>query len=308
LHPFFYILPFPQRKSGATSISSEFLEFVDVAKKYNLNRREDMTKITNPFDIYKLLPQTNCSECALPNCLAFSAAVIKGQKKLSDCPYLKVEDREQLAARITIREEFTRASKETLEELQHMVNNINLSERAHLLGARMVGGKLAVKSLGKDFFIDAGGSVTSECHTHAWISVPLLSYIVHSSGVNPAGRWVAFRELKGGSPMNPLFVQRGEKPLKKLLDCNSELLEDLLGMFSGERGDNRLFSSDIALTLYPLPKVPILICYWGPEGDMDSELTIFFDASAEKHLKIESIFSLGVGLVLMFAKIARQHA
>jgi len=177
-----------------------------------------------------------------------------------------------------------------------------------LLGAQLISGKLAVKSLGKDFFIDANGDVTSECHTHVWLTAPLLSYIVHSSGENITGRWVPFRELKGGSPMNPLFVQRGENPLKKLIDSNSELLGDLISMFSGDRADNNLFSSDIALALYPLPKVPILICYWHPEGDMDSDLNIFFDTSAVKHLNIESIFSLGVGLVMMFEKIVQKHS
>ena len=140
------------------------------------------------------------------------------------------------------------------------------------------------------------------------MTVPLLSYIVHSNGADITGRWVPFRELKDGSPMNPLFVQRGEKPLKKLIDGNSELLGDLISMFSGERADNTLFSSDIALSLYPLPKLPILICYWKPEGDMDSDLNIFFDASAEKHLLIETLFSLGVGLVMMFEKIVRKHS
>jgi len=266
-----------------------------------------MAKITNPFDIYKMLPQTNCGECALPNCLAFSAAVIKGHKKPADCPYLKKEDKEELAGRIGIREDFSRARGEDLEILQTQVGTIDFSKKAPLLGARLISGRLAVKSLGKDFFIDTNGNVTSECHTHAWMCVPLLSYIVHSNGMDLTGRWVPFRELKDGSPMNALFKQRGEKPLKKLLDRNSELLEDLLGMFSGERADNRLFSSDIALTLYPLPKVPILVCYWNPEGDMDSDLTIFFDASAEKHLPIESLFSMGVGLVMMFEKIAGKH-
>jgi hypothetical protein len=266
-----------------------------------------MAIITNPFDIYRLLPQTNCSECALPNCLAFSAAVIRGQKKLADCPYLNADVKEELANRISIREDFNRARGEDLEELKAMIRAVNISAKAYQLGARLVSGKLAIKSLGKDFFVDAKGDVTSECHTHAWMCVPLLSYIVHSSGADLTGRWVPFRELKDGPPMNALFEQRGERPLKKLLDRNSELLEDLLGMFSGERADNRLFSSDIALTLYPLPKVPILICYWNPEGDMDSDLTIFFDASAEKHLQIESLFSLGVGLVMMFEKIAMKH-
>ena len=267
-----------------------------------------MAQITNPFEIYKVLPQTNCGECALPNCLAFSAAVIKGQKNLGECPYIKTADKEQLVNRIGIREEFRRTRGEDLNTLMRMVSALDFSTRAQLLGAKLVSGKLAVKSLGKDFFIDTNGNVSSECHTHAWLSVPLLSYVVHSSGQDITGRWVPFRELQGGAPMNPLFVQRGEKPLKKLLDSNSELLGDLISMFSGERADNNLFSSDIALSLYPLPKVPILICYWNPEGDMDSDLNIFFDASAEKHLKIESLFSLGVGLVMMFEKIARQHS
>ena len=267
-----------------------------------------MAQITNPFEIYRLLPQTNCSECALPNCLAFSAAVIKGQKNLAECPYIKAADKELLTNRIGIREDFNRTRGEDLNILMHRVSAVDFSTKAELLGAKLVSGRLAVKSLGKDFLIDTKGNVTSECHTHAWLTVPLLSYVVHSSGQNITGRWVPFRELKGGAPMNPLFVQRGEKPLKKLLDSNSQLLGDLISMFSGKRADNNLFSSDIALSLYPLPKVPILICYWNPEGDMDSDLNIFFDASAEKHLKIESLFSLGVGLVMMFEKIARQHS
>lgn len=265
-------------------------------------------KITNPFEIYKKLPQTNCGECSLPNCLAFAAAVIKGHKQLSLCPYIKAEDKEQLAKCIGIREDFNRARGEDLEVLKDRIRSIDLSTKADLLGAKLISGKLSVKSLGKDFFIDAQGNVTSECHTHAWMSVPLLSYIIHSNGEDIAGKWVPFRELKDGSPMNPLFAQRGEKPLKNLIDKNSELLGDLLSIFSGTQADNNLFASDIALCLYPLPKVPILICYWHPEGDMDSDLNIFFDVSAEKHLKIESIFSLGVGLVMMFEKIALKHS
>lgn len=267
-----------------------------------------MSEITNPFEIYKILPQTNCGECTLPNCLAFSAAIIKGQKKLDDCPYIKPDDKEQLAGRIGKREGFERARGEDLEILKSKVSDIDFSTKANLLGAQIVSGKLAIKSLGKDFYVDSKGGVTSECHTHVWMTVPLLSYIITSNGKNISGNWVPFRELRDGSPMNPLFVQRAEKPLKKLIDNNRDLLGDLISIFSGERADNNLFASDIALSLYPLPKVPILICYWNPEGDMDSDLNIFFDASAENHLKIESIFSLGVGLVMMFEKIAQKHS
>jgi hypothetical protein len=77
-------------------------------------------------------------------------------------------------------------------------------------------------------------------------------------------------------------------------------------MFSGTE-ENRMFASDISVVLYPLPKLPILICYWKPEEDLGSQLGIFFDATADRHLAIESIFELSIGLVMMFEKIALKH-
>ena len=56
-----------------------------------------------------------------------------------------------------------------------------------------------------------------------------------------------------------------------------------------------------------MPKVPLLICYWKPEDDLESELNIFFDSKAEDNLPIESIYTLGAGLVVMFEKLALRH-
>ncbi len=64
----------------------------------------------------------------------------------------------------------------------------------------------------------------------------------------------------------------------------------------------------MSLALYPLPKVPVMICYWYPEDGMESKLNIFFDQTADSHLKIDSIFALGVGMVMMFEKIVLKHA
>lgn len=174
------------------------------------------------------------------------------------------------------------------------------------MGARVAGGKLAVKCLGKDFLVDPDGNVTSECHTHAGLTIPLLSYIVQSRGSGVAGKWVHFRELKNGAPMSALFRQRGEKPLKQLADSHTDLFEILLSLFSGTTAEN-IFSADLSLILSPLPRVPVLICYWKAEEDLDSKLNIFFDAAAEDHLTVESIYGLGVGLAMMFEKIAHRH-
>ena len=103
-----------------------------------------------------------------------------------------------------------------------------------------------------------------------------------------------------------IFARRGEATLRRLADSQPEFFDDLVSIFSGERIDGHL-DSDVALVLYPLPRLPVLICYWQPEDGLESRLQIFFDQSADRQLGIRSIYSLAVGLVMMFEKIAHRH-
>lgn len=59
-----------------------------------------------------------------------------------------------------------------------------------------------------------------------------------------------------------------------------------------------------SLVLYTLPKVPILVCYWRPDDGLESDLHLLFDDTAESNLKIESLYTLGAGLAVMFEKLA----
>ncbi|AGL02444.1 (Fe-S)-binding protein [Desulfoscipio gibsoniae] len=54
-----------------------------------------MNQLTNPLEIYRLLPKTNCGACQTLTCLAFAAALINGQKSLRDCPHLEDKAIEQ---------------------------------------------------------------------------------------------------------------------------------------------------------------------------------------------------------------------
>lgn len=265
-----------------------------------------MAQVRNPLEIYKLLPQSNCGRCYLPSCLAFAAAAVKGEKKLADCPYIEQTEAEKFVGSEEERDPDEMKRQEKVRALQAQVAEIDLSASAERLGGTMSNDSLVIKSLGKDFAIDPQGTVTSECHTHAGLTIPLLSYVIKSNGSEVRGDWVPFRELPDGVPMAPLFVRKGEEALKQLIDKHTDLLELLIDIFSGQRTADQ-FSSDIGVILYPLPKLPVMICYWKPEEDMDSDLNLFFDSSAGEHLDIRSIYSLAVGLVMMFEKIALQH-
>jgi hypothetical protein len=147
----------------------------------------------------------------------------------------------------------------------------------------------------------------SQCHTHAWFSIPLLHYILFCEGKVPSGRWVPFRELDEGRTWARLFERRCERPLKSVADTHPELFEDLIRLFSGTSSINA-FHADVSVMLYPLPRVPILICYWKPEDDLESRLHLFFDDTAEQNLPVESLFTLATGIVRMLEQIVLKHA
>ena len=264
-----------------------------------------MTQIKTPLDIYKLLPKSNCKRCSLPSCLAFSAAVLSGKKQLADCPHI-VGSIIGEPQKIDIHKSTLQNREEAADQLRSQIPSIDLPTAAQKVGAKIIGEKLAINCLGKDFFIDSMGNITSEVHTHAWITLMLLDHIISSKGDNPSGQWIPFRELRKGAERNPLFEQLCEKPLKKIADTHTALFEDLLFIFSGHRSTN-MFASDISLVLYPLPKVPILICYWKAEGEMEASLHIFFDSTVENHLNLQAIFDLGVALAMMFEKVVLKH-
>ena len=265
-----------------------------------------MSQLNNPMEIFKLLDKSNCRECNKATCLAFAAAVFKGQKQLNECPRLGRDIIERFGGKIKKGKAVEQDMEESVAKLKRKINEIDLSLSAQRLGAGFSDDKLTIKILGKDFSVDSTGNLLSDIHIHPWVAIPILNYIIDGAGMPVSGKWVPFRELKTGKTWYRLFGQRCEKPLKRVADTYTDLFEDMLHIFNGRQVANH-YASDISLVLHPLPKVPILICYWNPEDGLESSLNIFFDSTAEDNLNIESIYALGAGLVIMFEKIALRH-
>lgn len=265
-----------------------------------------MTNLNNPLEILKLLEKSNCRECGKPTCLAFAGAVFKREKKLEDCPRLDSKTIGQVDIKTEAKKGITQQQEDAIKELKQKIASIDLAAAAKRLGAHYESGKLTVQCLGKNFAVDQKGNIITEIHVNPWVAIPILNYILYGKGTQPSGEWVTFRELKGGEEWYPLYSQRAEKPLRKIADTYTELFNDMLQIFSGKRADYH-YPADISIVLHPLPKVPILICYSGPEDGLESSLTIFYDKTVEENLNIEAIYGLIAGLVVMFGKISLRH-
>jgi hypothetical protein len=265
-----------------------------------------MIQLTNAMEIFKILPRTNCRDCRVPTCFAFAAAVFKGDRRLENCPHMDRNALEMFSVANSDSRTLERGESEALEQLRRQITRIDLASSAERLGASFSGGLLTLKSLGKDFHVDAQGNVTSDCHIHGWITIPILNYVVSCAGKPVTGNWVPLRELKDGLAWAPLFGQRCEKPLKRVADMHTDLFEHMIHIFAAKRAPHA-FNSDIAVVLHPLPRIPMLICYWRPDGGLESSLNVFFDDTAGENLIVESIYRLAAGMTIMFEKIAITH-
>ena len=265
-----------------------------------------MPDLKTAMDVFKLLEKSNCRECNETTCLAFAWAVFQGRKSLDQCPRLDRAVIEKHGGKLDKPQTAQEDAEKALQLLKDRAAAVDLPAVAPKLGGRMVNDRLTLKVLGKDFSVDSQGNLYSDIHIHPRVVIPILNYIIDGGGIPAAGKWVPLRELPSGQDWYRLFGQRCEKPMKKLADTYPELFEDLVHIFNGKRVTNH-YQSDIALVLHPLPNLPLLICYWKPEEGLASELNLFFDATAEENLNIDSIFALGTGLMMMFEKISLRH-
>ncbi|MCI5148978.1 MAG: Fe-S cluster protein, partial [Candidatus Electrothrix sp. MAN1_4] len=127
--------------------------------------------INNPLELYKHLDQSNCRRCLLPSCMAFSVAVIQGQKKLSDCPCLSTEKINELSSGIVQKKSMKEEQDAYLASLQEEIAQQDLNDIAHRLTLPLNKGTIGIRCLGKYFLMDKQGRMTSECHCNNWVHI-----------------------------------------------------------------------------------------------------------------------------------------
>jgi hypothetical protein len=262
-----------------------------------------MKKI-NHLEIYKRLNKTNCRDCGVPTCMAFALAVINGEKNIEDCPHLDAKAIREIAGRI-VKIDRDKDVESAIDPLKKAISGVDFSAVEKGLGAKLVGDRLRINCLGKDFFMDKKGNLESAVHINTWIMMPLLKYIKTGGNRRLSGKWISFEELKKGNTMEQYFKRRCEEPLRQLADSHTDIFFDLLNIFGAKSLTG--FSADYARVIHPLPKVPFLILYWKPEEHFESKLKVLLDSSANAYLDAHSIYVLSRGIVEMFKQILSKH-
>jgi hypothetical protein len=235
--------------------------------------------------------------------MAFAGAVYLGTKPLAACPKLDSDILNRFGCAPATEKE---PGEDIVAGLIEQVRGLDPAETAQRAGGIFSEGRIVLKVLGKDFAIDGEGGFSTDIHVNPWIVVPFLTYLVRCPASPAIGGWIGFRDIPGCRERYPLFRKRCEEVMQQVADSWPDLFDDIVHLFSGSRVAEQ-FDSDISVVLRPLPKVPVMICYWRPAEGMASSLNVFFEETVESRLDSGAIFNLGAGLARMFEVLALRH-
>jgi hypothetical protein len=247
----------------------------------------------NVLDLYRRLPRTNCGLCAQKACMPFAVALAKGDVTAEVCPGLTEQQRGEIVGgsgkgdwRETV-----------VSGLRAEVATLPFAELAPGLGAALREGALTIRCLGREYRVAPDGAIDAPGvvgPVAPWMRILLLHYVRTRGDAPPAGRWVAFTELKAALMKSKSFAREAEEPLRALFDRDTGAAERALERLGAVRESG--LPAPIAWRLDALPRVPVLVLYWPAEEEFASKCKVLFDATADRYLDVESLTFLIEGL------------
>ncbi len=125
-----------------------------------------------------------------------------------------------------------------------------------------------------------------------------LHYLSSAKGAPLTGRWVAFRELPGGSIYAEPFSRRTVAPLVAAFAHRPQALS----LAAAELGGKIEPVGDVAVTVPVFPRLPVTYVLWLGDEEFAAHATVLFDESAKHYLPTEDlVVAAGEGLWRMKA-------
>jgi hypothetical protein len=183
----------------------------------------------------------------------------------------------------------------------------DLAERANRGGGRFEPGAdgksgIGIRYLGKDVWLSLPGG-TLEISTGETLSlreeILILHYLEKASGIPPAGKWISFAEVPGGTFYHPVFLQRSKGPLVKFFGEDPKKLRALAAEeVRGEPWD----MGDTGVKIDAFPRVSLGLVLWKGDEEFPPEGNVLFDSSITGYLPVEDIVILAETVVWKLIK------
>ena len=137
-----------------------------------------------------------------------------------------------------------------------------------------------------------------------WSQILILHYLRDvKEGVEPAGRWITFKEVPSGEFYLSAFNRRSKELAIRFFGRNPDLLHEVAPKLGGER-----FSEigDVSYLFRVFPKVPVVLVMYRADEEFPPDANILFDATIPEFLCTEDIAVISTMLIVALGKLAQK--
>ncbi|HDH96926.1 MAG TPA: DUF3786 domain-containing protein [Proteobacteria bacterium] len=137
-----------------------------------------------------------------------------------------------------------------------------------------------------------------------WSQILILHYLRDvKEGVEPAGRWITFKEVPSGEFYLSAFNRRSKDLAIKFFGHNPDLLHEVAPRLGGERFTE---VGDVSYLFRVFPKVPVVLVMYRADEEFPPDANILFDATIPEFLCTEDIAVISTMLVVALGKLAQK--
>ena len=118
----------------------------------------------------------------------------------------------------------------------------------------------------------------------------MLQYLTWAKGLPPRGRWLSFKDLRGGPHHWVPFQKEILFPLASAYKHDSDAFQRTILSLGGELTSQ----ADAAGIIYILPKMPLYYLLWEASGEYPPRSAVLFDQVSETYLPTASLYVMAI--------------
>lgn len=131
---------------------------------------------------------------------------------------------------------------------------------------------------------------------HPYFDLLAVHYLLSATEIPPAGQWISEKDIPGGTTF---FRGPHEVPTHRIA---SRFDGDVQGfsLWCAQSGGTKLALADAAFSFSITPRVPVAVLLWQGDDEFPTEAKLLYDASIVRHLALDIIYALAVGMCEQF--------
>ncbi len=180
------------------------------------------------------------------------------------------------------------------------LSEMDLYKVAENAYARMDNGALNVRTFGRDAVVDIGKrSVAIHGRELGQLaSIVVLHYLMGAVPDVPSGRFISFRQIRGGIEHYYAFKDRVTEDIGEMFRSQPQLLLSSVKVL----GAKKLDYGDASVKIEVFPKLPVEVIVWRIGDGVRGNANVLFDDTAPKFLSVQDLIGVGTFLVSQLLK------